>query len=244
MSCSSNPVIAGAACGFFRGSANAIATFAFDQSVPIVEANTARCLARLTNFQIRIDSGEGQARLWQLATSLMPKRFAGTYNSALTDLGATICVSGEPRCDVCPVRSFCRAENPATLPLKKTRTPVVALTEHHRFAVNDGRVLLEQSRGRWRGMWILPRLAAHLNGNRPLHSAQFPFTHHRITLQVYADDTAAPSADTQQWFTRTELDAIPVPSPHRRALTQLLADEELNSSTSRRMTRKVQPCVR
>jgi hypothetical protein len=142
------------------------------------------------------------------------------------------------------VRSFCRAEDPATLPLKKTRTPLIRLIENHLFAISDGKVLLEQSTHRWRGMWILPRLNLRSNRERPIHSAQFPFTHHQITLQVFADHPPKRPTAAQRYFTRDEIDTIPVPSPHRRALTQLLADEHLNSSTSRRMTRKVQPCVR
>jgi A/G-specific adenine glycosylase len=230
--------------GLGRYTANAVATFAFDQSVPILEANTARCLARLTNLQIRIDSSEGQAQLWELAGSIVPKRSAGMYNSALTDLGAMICISGQPRCGVCPVRSFCHAVEPATLPLKKTRTPVVRLIENHLFAVKDAKILLEQSSDRWRGMWILPRVNPTLNGEHAIHSARFPFTHHQITLQVFAGDPPELTTESQRYFTPDEIDSIPVPSPHRRALTQLLTRDHLNSSTSRRMTRKVQPCAR
>jgi A/G-specific adenine glycosylase len=178
--------------------------------VPIVEANTARCLARLTNLQIRIDSGEGQAQLWERAASIVPKSSAGTYNSALTDLGAMICIPGQPRCGVCPVRAFCLAENPATLPLKKTRTPLVRLIENHLFATRAGKVLLEQSSVRWRGMWILPRIVCGQNDERPVHTAQFPFTHHQITLQVFAADAPMLAADSQRYFTLEEIDRIPV----------------------------------
>ena len=210
--------------GLGRYTANAVATFAFDQSVPIVEANTARCLARLTNFQLRIDTGEGQAWLWNTAKSLLPTRSARTYNSALTDLGALVCVSGQPRCGVCPVRVFCRAEDPASLPRKRSRTPLVELAEHHHFATNNGHVLLEQSHDRWRGMWILPRLNTPPRAKRPLHSAAFPFTHHRITLQVYASNAREQITASQRWFARDELANIPLPSPHRRALHSLLAN--------------------
>jgi A/G-specific adenine glycosylase len=209
--------------GLGRYTANAVATFALNQAVPIVEANTARCLARLSNLQVRIDTGEGQARLWDLAASLVPKRFAGSYNSALTDLGAVICVSGTPRCAICPVRSFCSAVNPAALPLKKTRTATVELTEDHSFVTNEGSVLLEQSRYRWRGMWILPR-ASGADEQWLRYSAEFPFTHHRVTLRVFAEETGRDVGESQRWFTADELEAIPMPSPHRRALTQLLAD--------------------
>src|SRR6266702_8807355 len=45
--------------GIGRYTANAIATFAFDQSVPIVEVNTARVLTRLFNFQKPVDCTAG-----------------------------------------------------------------------------------------------------------------------------------------------------------------------------------------
>ena len=63
-------------------------------------------------------------------------------------------------------------------------------TEHHGFSVRRGRVLLEQSQDRWRGMWMLPRLAMAPAKRKPLHVAEFPFTNHRITLTVFPQTAA------------------------------------------------------
>ena len=52
--------------------AGAIASFAFDLPEPIVDANIARVLARLTNWEIPIDTSVGRAHLWQTATALLP----------------------------------------------------------------------------------------------------------------------------------------------------------------------------
>src|SRR6266513_266043 len=60
--------------GIGRYTANAIATFAFDQSVPIVEVNTARVLTRLFNFQKSVDCTAGREALWKRAAMLVPKR--------------------------------------------------------------------------------------------------------------------------------------------------------------------------
>ena len=54
--------------GVGRYTANAVATFAFNQSVPIVEANIARLLARLFDLQIPIDTSRGREALWQHAS--------------------------------------------------------------------------------------------------------------------------------------------------------------------------------
>lgn len=212
--------------GLGRYTANAVATFAFEQSLPVVETNIARLLARLSDLQLPIDSAAGSAAVWNFAGSLVPKRRAGQFNSALMDLGALICTARQPKCDLCPVRAFCHATDPANLPRKKARTPTKLLTEHHALAFRPGRVLLEQSQDRWRGMWILPRLAEAPKSSVPVYRAEFPFTHHRITLAVHYDPLR-PSSPTplQRWFPLDSLGSIPLPSPHRRAVSHLLAQE-------------------
>jgi A/G-specific adenine glycosylase len=209
--------------GVGRYTANAVATFAFNQSVPIVEANIVRVLARLSNLQIPIDTSHGRETLWQRASELLPNRGARIHNSALMDLGALVCGS-RPNCIVCPVRNFCGAGNPSELPIKRARPSIRLRIEHHGFSVRRGRVLLEQSQDRWRGMWMLPRLATVPAKHKPLHILEFPFTNHRITLAVFPQRAAGRSAKSlQRWFPIDGLDSIPLPSPHRRALERLLS---------------------
>ena len=206
--------------GIGKYTANAVATFAFDQSVPIIEANTARVLTRVFDVRQSIDSGAGRKTLWEKAAMLVPKRDARTYNSALTDLGALVCISRKPRCDACPVKNFCRATNPHDLPVRKSRARIKRLVERHAFASRQGKILLEQSSTRWRGMWILPRLARRVSG-KPLHALTFPFTHHRITLHVFRDHPGTCN-ERQYWFSIRSLDLIPIPSPHRRVIRSIL----------------------
>ena len=71
-------------------------------------------------------------------------------------------------------------------------------------------------------MWILPRLPNESKMTPALHHAEFPFTHHRITLSVHRGTSRPAHA---RWFPISSLDSIPMPSPHRRALTHLLARE-------------------
>ena len=208
--------------GIGRYTANAIATFAFDQSVPIVEANIARVLSRLFNLQTPIDTSAGREQLWSAAAQLLPRRRAGRHNSALMELGALVC-GARPKCEICPVKIFCRATEPGVLPRKKAPPAIELRTEHHGFAMRRRRVLLEQSQDRWRGMGILPRLTSRPATSQPVHRLEFPFPHHRITLAVYAHESAAPETRSRNWFPITKLSSIPIPSPHRRALNKLLA---------------------
>jgi len=221
--------------GMGRYTAGAVATFAFNQPVPIVEANIARVLARLFNVRVPIDSASGRERLWEFAAMLVPKRNAAQFNSALMDIGATICLR-TPQCQICPVKTFCRAPRPELLPIKKARRETVRLTESHVFVRRRDHLLLERCTSRWRGMWMLPSSGRPPNGKPALYSSVFPFTNHRITLCVFLGSvngkrsacptTAATSstqlADARRWMRMGDLNSIAIPSPHRRAINALL----------------------
>ncbi len=207
--------------GIGKYTAHAIATFAFGAAVPLVEANTARLMARLHDMRLPIDSANGNAALWNAAASLVPKHEAHHHNSALMDFGALICNARTPSCITCPVKTHCRTTDPASLPIKRARTKTLLLTETHAFIRQQDRVLLRQSSDRWKGMWILPphvdRQSAPL-----LHESAFPFTHHRVTLRVFPSRRAN-FLSTERWVRISDLHSVAMPSPHRRAITALLA---------------------
>jgi A/G-specific adenine glycosylase len=217
-----DPQLVGQLPGVGRYTAGAIASFAFDLAQPIVDANIARVLARLTDSQLAIDSSAGREHLWKTAEFLLPKENPRIFNSALMELGALVCLPGQPRCLDCPVRAHCRATKPERLPVKKVPPAVIELIEPYGFTRKRNSVLLEQSRTRWRGMWILPRLSLVPKAPALLRLA-FPFTHHRITLAVFRRPRPSAPDENQRWFPVRALEELPVPSPHRRALRQLLA---------------------
>jgi A/G-specific adenine glycosylase len=215
--------------GIGKYTAHAVASFAFNQSVPIVEVNTARVLTRLFDFRDSIDSAAGRKTLWQYGATLVPKSGARIYNSALIDLGALICIPQEPKCGICPVKKFCRAKKPEALPVRKPRSRTTRLVEKHTFVVRRGKILLEQSSKRWRRMWILPRLQTDRFKQssfrrREAYTSVFPFTNHRVALKVYAERSRKIDKRSQRWIRIDALESLPIPSPHRKALRHLLSE--------------------
>jgi len=210
--------------GIGKYTANAVASFAFNQSVPIVETNTARVLARIFNSLKSIDSVAGRETLWRRAANLCPTSGSRAFNSGLLDLGALICVARNPKCHVCPVKAFCQAKNPGKLPVRKSKPQTKQLVEAYALIVRHGRILLERSRYRWRGMWILPplKVAGSTLKASAVHESVFSFTHHRITLAVYRCPVPRKISSEQQWV-RTIEDAA-MPSPHRRAIEALIGN--------------------
>lgn len=207
--------------GIGRYTAGAVATFAFDVSTPIVDANIARVLARLMDMRLPIDSTAGQSAIWNEAEALQPEKKAGLFNSALMELGALICLPRSPKCLICPVQKICRAVDPGTLPIKKPRRKVVELSEDSAWIIKNGRILLEQQNGsRWKGLWKLPLMA--IEGTGELLQFHYPFTHHRVTLSVFAQPVPAKIGSAQRWFKLNELHDIPLAAPHRRAIERLM----------------------
>lgn len=214
--------------GVGRYTAHAVATFAFDQAVPIVDANVARVLARLHDDDTPVDSTRGQNLLWQRAAELVDPADPRLFNSALMELGQTSCLKANPDCLACPVRDFCQTRTPHDLPRKKPRAGTTEVTEHVLFVRRpDGSVLLSQEQGkRRRGLWKLPERSAEAVADFPLLAThKYSITRYRVTLHIHECTPAAvpaPDPDHCEEFHRTaDLATLPMPSPFRRALESL-----------------------
>jgi len=159
----SDPEAVRALPGVGRYTAGAILSIAFGLREPILEANTRRLYARLLALRDDPTSKQSEELLWAFAASLLPARRPGDFNQALMELGSQLCTPREPKCDDCPLLSFCptaRAGLQAVIPLPKrkpraTRVHAVAVAIRRR-----GRVLLvrQNGHGRFSGLWDFPRV--------------------------------------------------------------------------------------
>ncbi|HEX8372414.1 MAG TPA: A/G-specific adenine glycosylase [Chthoniobacterales bacterium] len=203
--------------------AGAILTFSGNARVPIVDANIARVLARLFDFQAPIDSTDGRAKIWAFAAQLLPKENAGEFNAALMELGALICTP-KPKCEECPVNTHCLAflsgSDPARLPVKSPKAAVTQKVERALHITNGDLVaLVQRTENPWQGMWILPAMT-HVPDmlEMPIITHRYGITRYRVTLEIYpAKSTNAPI----RWFAPAELADLPIPSPYRRVLEAL-----------------------
>ena len=98
--------------------ARAVLAFAFEADVGLVETNSARVLARAVVGR-PLSGSEAQAT----ADELVPRGRGWAWNSAVTDLGATVCTKRAPACSACPVVAWCawaRAGHPGADPAEGT----------------------------------------------------------------------------------------------------------------------------
>lgn len=106
--------------------AGAIASISFGIPVPAVDGNVLRVFSRLYNDRSDITQGVTKARMTARVAEEIPSDRAGDFNQALMELGALICVPGEPKCSACPLSDRCEAfaaGTAALLPAKAEKKP-------------------------------------------------------------------------------------------------------------------------
>jgi A/G-specific adenine glycosylase len=91
--------------GIGRYTAGAICSIAFNQAHPIVDGNIRRVLIRLHG----IAGSVSQSFFWDQMTALIPKKQVSSFNQAMMEIGALVCIPYLPRCGICPIKSLCKA---------------------------------------------------------------------------------------------------------------------------------------
>jgi A/G-specific adenine glycosylase len=95
--------------GIGEYTAAAIASFAFNEPVPVVDGNVFRVLARYFDIETDISLAKAKKEFSELALELMPKNDPATFNQAIMEFGALQCVPKNPDCQNCIFNSSCAA---------------------------------------------------------------------------------------------------------------------------------------
>ena len=141
--------------------ASAILSLAFNHPCPAVEANVIRLGSRLFDVTEPTNSTACRERIRQGLAELIPSDQAGRFNQACMDLGAMVCLSGRPRCEVCPVVDWCLARQ-SGLQLERPVKPAGQKTSAIQVAagvlVHDGRILIQKRppNGLMANLWEFP----------------------------------------------------------------------------------------
>ncbi len=205
--------------GIGRYTAGAVSSFAFGKAAPIVDGNIARVISRLLDERNAVDGTIGQKIIWQAAADLLEINSPRDFNSAIMELGQTVCAPKNPACLLCPVRDFCQCRDPESLPVKKPKKQFVKVDEHAFFHRLGDKVLLAMGRGsRRRGFWHLPlrepEACAHLEAG-DLH--RYVITHHRVTVHLYRADPGG-LLKGEEFIPISELADLPIATPMRKIL--------------------------
>jgi A/G-specific adenine glycosylase len=208
--------------------AGALRAFAFDLPGAVVDGNVARVLARLMDFSAPVDTAPGQRQLAAWAQALEDTNHPRVYNSALMELGQTLCRPGVPACGACPVAEFCQAQAPERLPQKRQKIVITAVDEHALWLRDStGRLLLHCEDGQRRtGLWKLPTRAAGEISHLPVVAQQrYAITRYRVRLRVHAGSgNGFALGQGEAWQVPAAVARLPMPAPFRKVVAKLLEE--------------------
>jgi len=213
--------------GIGRNTAHAIASFGFHQSVPVLEANVKRVVARIFALP-----QPNEKELWQKAESLLLTENPFDYNQAMMDVGALRCTPKNPNCGECPASLICKGkEAPESYPQKAAKKTVP--TRHKNI------VLLEDGKGRYairpretrflHGLWEFPETEGNHTkfqfNNQPysldkkylIGEISHAYSHFMLQAEIYALKAKSGSKDWH-WKTAKEIAALPLSRTEKKIL--------------------------
>lgn len=164
--------------GIGHYTAGAIASIAYGIPVPAVDGNVLRILMRVSADNSDIMKQSVKTRVEQALQQVIPQDCAGSFNQALMELGAIVCVpNGEPLCDQCPWYSFCETRKRGLwqeLPVKK-KAKGRRIEERTVLVIRDGeRVVLKRrpKKGLLAGLYEFPNEPGTLTEDEALRAVQ------------------------------------------------------------------------
>jgi A/G-specific adenine glycosylase len=162
--------------------AAAIASIAFGEPVAVLDGNVDRVLRRvLGSHSVR--------EAWNAAQQILDRKRPGDFNQAIMELGAMVCLPGEPLCNQCPIGRFCRTRGRGESRNSKPKQRKVSSS--FALATRGDSVFLVQRRADeslMAGMWELPSV------DSPVRSTEVLFrVRHSITVTDYVVSVVAQS---------------------------------------------------
>lgn len=142
--------------------AGAIGSIAFNLPEPAVDGNVMRVVSRL--FEIDADIAKaGSRKVFEEAMyKIIDQKRPGDFNQAMMDLGSAICTPTSPKCEECPIQSYCLSYEKNTM----TNFPVKSKKLKPKDVYYIGGImenkqqefLLEKrdSKGLLANMWLFP----------------------------------------------------------------------------------------
>lgn len=141
--------------------AAAIASFAYDEPVAVVDGNVFRVLARYFGIATDIAGNQGKKEFESLANKLIPKDRPAEFNQAIMEFGALQCVPKNPDCNQCLMKSGCFAfknDLVDSLPVKIKKLKIKERYFRYAFIICEGDVVVRQRKEGdiWHGLHDFP----------------------------------------------------------------------------------------
>lgn len=110
--------------GIGQYTASAILSFAYNLPYPALDGNVFRVISRLYNIRLPINEQKNRSVFLDILNEMIQGVDPAQFNNAMMELGAMVCKPDNPKCDICPVSTFCQAKElgcASQLPVKAAK---------------------------------------------------------------------------------------------------------------------------
>jgi A/G-specific adenine glycosylase len=105
--------------------AAAVASFCFNERVPVLDGNVIRLISRYYGIDAPVDSSKTIAEIRSICETLIAEVNPAEFNQAIMEFGSLQCKPSNPNCNECPLKESCWAFNNnkvAAIPYKAKKT--------------------------------------------------------------------------------------------------------------------------
>lgn len=144
--------------------AAAIASFSYNECVPVVDGNVFRVLSRYFDVENDISIQSTKKVFAALALKLMPKNNPAQFNQAIMEFGALQCVPKSPNCAICPFNESCAALMKNKIDKLPVKTKKIKVTNRflNYLIYNDSKnntiIQKRTEKGIWQNLYEFPLL--------------------------------------------------------------------------------------
>ena len=231
--------------------AAAVASFAFNESVPLVDGNVLRVFTRLEQISDDISKTGTKECIRKKLQDLIPNDEPGAFNQGIMDLGRAICTPKNPDCIACPASSFCEAYangNPEDFPVRAKKKSI----PHYDIVIGlirkeeEWLIQRRPAKGLLGGLWEFPggkiekgetqkvallreikeETSLEVNVAEYIGTIQHAYTHFKITLSAYycnwlRGEPQTHAATENRWVNQEQLKKYALPGANLKILKLL-----------------------
>lgn len=217
----------------------AILSIAFNQPEPAVDGNVLRVFSRVFKIEKNIAILRVKQEFEQYVRKVIPAENPSSFNQAVMELGAIVCLPKSPQCLLCPVQVHCKAFASGMekdLPIKskqkkqKNVTYIVLLIKNEK---NEYAVEKRKSTGLLANMWqflmvpideigidhienwVYGEYGIRIELKEKKGKLKHVFSHLIWHMDIYEAKLMEKSAYTQVSFkSKEDMELLPFPVPH------------------------------
>jgi len=176
--------------GIGEYTAAAIASFSYNEVVPVVDGNVFRVLSRYFDIESDIAISSTKKEFVALALELIPKNNPALFNQAIMEFGALQCVPKSPNCETCVLNHGCLAlkkKKVGQLPVKSKKLKVRNRYFNYIIYLDKEQNTIIQKRtkkGIWHNLYEFPLVETEMEDtfeNISNTIQQKPFVKNKIT---------------------------------------------------------------